>query len=355
MSKTVTLRPSGRSFPVGAGQTVLEAALAQGVVLPYGCRTGTCGTCRARLVSGEISYPGPQPLGVTESEAAAGQILLCQARPETDLVLDARELTAAADIRIRTVPCRVERMERLSHDVMGLYLRLPAVERLQFLAGQYVDIILKDGHRRSFSIANPPHDDALLELHVRHVPGGSFSELVFERMKEKALLRLQGPLGSFYLREDSTRPILMMGGGTGFAPLKGMLRHALEHAAISRPVHLYWGARRPQDLYQHALVESWTQRYPNFRYTAVVSHPEAGDRWEGCSGWVHEALLAEHPDIAEHDVYLSGPPPMIEAAHTAFTAAGLPDAYLYYDAFEFAPEVRARLDAEAAATLYGDF
>ncbi len=171
-------------------------------------------------------------------------------------MIEAREINAGQDIAVRTLPCRVERRELLAPDVMRLFLKLPNTERLQFLAGQYVDILLADGRRRGFSLANPPHADDFLELHVRHVPGGFFTGYVFERMKDKALLRFQGPLGTFFLREDSPRPIILIGGGTGFAPLKGMLEHAF-HIGLDRPLHLYWGARAKADLYLDELPRRW--------------------------------------------------------------------------------------------------
>jgi CDP-4-dehydro-6-deoxyglucose reductase len=324
---------------------VLDAARAAGLHLAYGCRTGTCGVCRARLLSGTIDYdayapPGTVPLGLTAEEIAGGQVLLCQARPRSDIELEVREVEGVAGLVIKTLPARVERIERLAHDVMGLWLKLPKVERLQFLAGQYVDILLPDGRRRSFSLANSPDGepraDALLELHVRLVPGGAFTTEVFETLKLKALLRVQGPLGSFFLREDSPRPALMVAGGTGFAPLKGMVEHAIE-MGTRRAIHLYWGARAERDLYLAALPERWAREQPWFRWTPVLSEPDAG--WRGRSGWVHEALLADLAEagvsLAGFDVYMAGPPPMCRAARAAFAAAGLPDAQLFYDSFEF--------------------
>ncbi len=217
---------------------------------------------------------------------------------------------------------------------MRLYLKLPNTERLQFLAGQYVDVLLADGRRRGFSLANPPHADDLLELHIRQVPGGFFTGFVFERMKDKALLRFQGPLGTFFLREDSPRPVILIGGGTGFAPLKGMLEHAF-HSGWNRPLHLYWGARAKVDLYLDELPRRWIKEHPEFRYTPVLSEPRPEDDWQERTGWVHEAVAADYPDLSGHDVYMSGPPPMIEAARRVFAEQGLPSGQVFYDAFEF--------------------
>jgi CDP-4-dehydro-6-deoxyglucose reductase len=332
---------------------VLDAARAAGLHLAYGCRTGTCGVCRARLIAGRIDYeafapPGTVPLGLTAEELASGHVLLCQARARSDLELEVREVEGVAGLVIKTLPARIERIERLAHDVMGLWLKLPKVERLQFLAGQYIDILLGDGSRRSFSLANAPWrapggaGDAapLLELHVRLVPGGSFTTEVFERLAPKALLRVQGPLGSFFLREDSTRPVLMLAGGTGFAPLKGMIEQARATRLFEtsgRSVHLYWGVRAERDLYLGALPAAWERDRPWFRWTPVLSEPDAG--WRGRTGFVHDALLADlraaGAALAGFDVYMAGPPPMCRAARAAFAAAGLPDAQLYYDSFEF--------------------
>ena len=333
----VSLQPGGHEFIVGDNETVLDAALREkGGVLPYGCRNGTCGACMGTLVSGTVRYAGERPPGLSAAEQAAGKALLCQAYPCSDLVIAAREVKSSGDIRARLLPCRVERRERLAPDVMRLYLKLPSTERLQFLAGQYVDILLADGRRRGFSLANPPHADELLELHVRHVPGGFFTGFVFERMKDKALLRFQGPLGTFFLREDSPRPIILIGGGTGFAPLKGMLEHAF-HVGLQRSLHLYWGARARVDLYLDELPRQWAAQHAHFRYTPVLSEPDAGEDWPGRSGWVHEAVAADYPDLSGYDVYMSGPPAMIEAAKPVFAARGLPAEQLFYDAFDFAP------------------
>jgi CDP-4-dehydro-6-deoxyglucose reductase len=304
--------------------------------------------CRARLLKGSIDYggyapPGTVPLGLTPEELSTGHVLLCQARPQGDLELEVREVEGVAGLVIKTLPARIERIERLAHDVMGLWLKLPKVERLQFLAGQYLDILLSDGRRRSFSLANAPRADALLELHVRLVPGGAFTTEVFERLQPKALLRVQGPLGSFFLREDSTRPILMIAGGTGLAPLKGMIEHAIAVGSFGgggRTVHLYWGVRAQRDLYLVDLPARWAREQPWFRWTPVLSEPDAG--WTGRTGWVHDALLSDYLEggrgaakLADHDVYMAGPPPMCRAARAAFAAAGLPDDQLYYDSFEF--------------------
>lgn len=335
MSHKIRIKPSGHEFHVEPGETVLDAALREGLNLPYGCRNGACGACKGKVVSGSVHYGDKQPTALTPEECAAGQALFCQALPESDLTIEAKEIGAAKDIVVKIMPVRVSRLERLAPDVMRLYLKLPATERLQFLAGQYLDILLKDGSRRGFSIANAPHDDAFIELHVRYVEGGRFTHHVFSQMKEKDILRIEGPLGSFFLREESQRPIVLMGGGTGFAPLKGMIEHAF-HIGLDRPMHLFWGVCAKRDLYLHELALSWATRHPNFRYTPVLSDPQPEDQWQGETGFVHEAVVRAYPDLGGQQVYMSGPPAMITAAKKVFRECGLPDAHLFYDSFEFA-------------------
>ena len=333
MSFKIQIQPSGHAFDTSAGETVLDAALRHSIGLPYGCRSGNCGTCVGKLLEGRVSYPSGQT-GALEG-TAEGSCLLCQAVPESDLSIEVREVESTQEIEVRMLPCRVEAIDHLCHDVIRVSLKLPEEQRLQFLAGQYLDFILSDGRRRAFSIANAPHDDELIELHIRHVPGGEFTDYAFAKMKAKSILRIQAPLGSFVLREESARPIIMIGGGTGFAPLKGMIEHAF-HAGIERPIHLYWGVRSKRDLYLKELPERWVAEHADFRYTPVLSEPD--EDWEGRAGWVHEAVVADYPDLSGYDVYMSGPPVMIEAAATALAERGLTREHLYSDAFEYAKD-----------------
>src|SRR5262245_61045215 len=263
--RSIILQPSGLQFSAEEGETVLAAALRQGYVLPYGCKSGACGSCKGKVVSGSVDYGVYPKKALPDAENAAGKSPFSQAKPLTDLVVDARAIGASKDIQIKTLPCRIHKMERAADDVMLLQLKLPANEKLNFLAGQFIEFLLKDGTRRSFSIANAPHDAELLQLHVRHVAGGHFTDHVFGKMKERDILRFEGPLGTFFLRDESQKPIVFVASGTGFAPIKAIIEHAL-HKGIQRQMTLYWGGRRPRDLYLNDLATSWP-----FRYVPVIS------------------------------------------------------------------------------------
>jgi CDP-4-dehydro-6-deoxyglucose reductase, E3 len=326
--RKVTVQPSGHSFEVAEGESVLTAALRQDLVLPYGCRNGACGSCKGRILEGQVDYGLYQKRALTEEEKAQGKALFCQAKPLTDLVLEARTIGAAKDIQVKMLPCRVQKLERLADDVIVLSLRLPANERLQFLAGQYIEFLLKDGSRRSFSMGNAPHDDELIQLHVRHVAGGQFTDHVFGRMKERDILRLEGPLGTFFLREDSAKPIVFVASGTGFAPIKSIIEHAL-HKGITRPMVLYWGGRRPKDLYLDALPRKWP-----IKYVPVISDALAEDNWAGRTGFVHRAVMQDFPDLSAHQVYACGVPVMVDAAKRDFTReCRLPEDEFFADSF----------------------
>ena len=247
------------------------------------------------------------------------------------------------EVLVKSVPCRIERMHRLAPEVMAVFLRLPANEEFHFVAGQYLDIMLPQNRRRSFSIASCPGRDELIELHIRRVASGEFTQQLFEGMKEKTLLRIEGPLGQFWFRRESPRPALLIGGGTGYAPLRSMLRDLLE-VGDRRPLHLYWGAQTRQDLYEDEQVRAVCAQYPNLRYTPVLSDPQPLDRWNGRRGLVHAAALEDHPRLEELDVYASGPPAMVEAVRHEFTERGLPPQQLFFDSFDYAPDVLAKLD-----------
>lgn len=337
MSFKIRVPASGHEFNIEENETVLEAALRQGIGLPYGCRNGACGRCAGEVVNGEIHYSDSELRGLAKKAHEDGKALFCQARACSDLDISVREIEKSGDIEIKTLPCRVEHMQLLTHDVMKLQLRLPENERLQFMAGQYIEFLLKDGKRRAFSIANAPHDDTYIELHIRHVPDGHFGDFVFDGLKEKTLMRLEGPMGSYYLRENSERPVILMGGGTGFAPLKGMLEHAF-HVGLEMPVHLFCGVRALRDLYMDDMVRGWLDKNSNLSYTPVLSEPAAEDDWQGETGMVHEAVVKHYPDLAGYDVYMSGPPPMVKAGMDLFYQHGLPENQIFSDSFEYSDD-----------------
>jgi len=332
MSHKVTIQPSGHSFTVNEGETVLAAALREGIVIAYGCRSGTCGTCKGRLIEGAVDYGTYQEQAMSPAERDAGFALFCQARPRSDLVIQAREIgTVVKGMQIRMMPARVMRMERAAPDVMLLDLKLPSNEKFQFLAGQYVDLLLRNGTRRSFSMANAPEDDAFLQLHLRNY-GGPFSQHVFGAMKEKDILRVEGPFGTFFLREESDKPIILLASGTGFAPIKSIVEHAL-HRGAARPMVLYWGCRVRADLYLHELAERW-QAEGKLRYVPVLSDAPAADHWTGRTGLVHRAVMQDFPDLSAHQVYACGAPIMVESAHKDFTSqCRLPEDDFYSDSF----------------------
>ncbi|HNZ56604.1 MAG TPA: CDP-6-deoxy-delta-3,4-glucoseen reductase, partial [Methylophilaceae bacterium] len=332
----ITVQSTHHQFEARPSQTILEASIAAGVNLPYGCRSGSCGNCKGDIISGEIDYGEYAASALTDAEKAAGKALFCCAHPLTDVVIECREI-ASDVIPPRILPTRVERKVQLSHDVMALFLKLPSSEHLQFKAGQYIEFLLKDGKRRAFSIANAPHVDNLLELHLRLIPGGQFTEYVFNEMPEKAILRIEAPFGSFFLREDSTKPIIMVAGGTGFAPIKGIIEHMLHHN-IQRDVILYWGALTKQDLYMPALPEAWAAEYPNIRFIPVLSDAKPEDQWQGRTGYVHQAVLDDFAatGLADFEVYCCGAPAMVAVAHASFIEAGLAEDAFLSDAFTYA-------------------
>lgn len=335
MSFSVTIEPGHHHFAAESDETILEAALRQGLTMPYGCRDGACGACKGKVLCGEVDHGKSQPHALTEADKAAGLTLFCCAKAKTDLTLECREVRSASDIPVKTLPSRVEKMEKVAADVMVLHLRLPATERFQFLTGQYVDILLKDGKRRSFSLANAPHDDAFLQLHIRLVPGGLFTEHVFNGMKERDILRLNGPHGSFFLREDSDKPMILLAGGTGFAPIKAIVEHAL-YTQSKRPMVIYWGNRNKAGLYMDELPARWAAEHSHITYVPVLSEPAATDGWNGRTGLVHEAVMQDFPDLSGHQVYVCGAPVMVEAAKRDFTGrCGLPEAEFFADSFTF--------------------
>lgn len=339
MSYQVTVQPSGHQFEVNEDEFILDAALRQGISFPYGCRSGSCGTCLGQVLEGEVYYPDGLPLTVMEHEHEQGRAVFCVSVAKSDLVLDVKEITSSAEIEIKTLPARVASMRKLSDDVMEITLTLPGNERLAFMAGQYIEFLLKDNKRRAFSIANSPSNDATIELHIRHVEGGYFTDHVFNQMKEKALVRIEGPHGSFFVRDveqgDTPRPLIFIAGGTGFAPVKGMIEQLIEQGD-TRPLHLYWGVRSEKDLYRDDLAKKWAFQHQHIQYVPVLSDDSSG--WQGRTGFVHQAVADDFADLSGFDVYIAGPPPMVDAAKKQFAKQGLPETQLYYDSFDFSAD-----------------
>lgn len=334
MSFKVMLQPSGRSFEVARDEAVLAAAIRAGLGLPYGCRDGACGSCKSRLVEGRVIHGAHQTKALSPAEEEAGFILTCCATPQTDLVVEVRNVTAEGEFPVQKMPCRVVTITRPAPDVAILKLQLPANVVLKYHAGQYIEFLLKDGARRSYSMATAPHLAAGgIELHLRHMPGGLFTDHVFTAMKEKEILRLEGPYGSFYLREDAERPIVLLASGTGIAPIKAIVEH-LQFKGSTRPAVLYWGCRSRSDLYLHDWAQAVAAAMPNLSYVPVLSEARPEDEWRGRTGLVHQAVMADLPELSGHEVYACGAPVMVDAAQRDFTArCGLPADAFFADAF----------------------
>jgi CDP-4-dehydro-6-deoxyglucose reductase len=335
----VQLKTSGKTFSVEADETVLEAALRQGINLPYGCKNGACGSCKGKCIEGKIRHGDHSQSALSAADETAGSTLLCCAHPQTDLLIEVREVQGGGDIPIRKVPCRINTIQFPSDDVAVLQLQLPASERFQFLAGQYLEFLLKDNKRRAYSIASAPHEQGPLELHIRHLPGGLFTDSLFgqasdgKQIKEKDILRFEGPLGSFFLREDSKKPIIFLASGTGFAPIKSMLMH-IQEKKIKREIHFYWGGRRPKDLYMDSLCQEFIHTIPSFHYTPVISDALVEDAWQGRTGFVHRAVMNDFPDLSQHQVYACGAPIVIQSARTDFVKdCQLPEEEFFADSF----------------------
>jgi CDP-4-dehydro-6-deoxyglucose reductase len=333
MTFQVTVTPSGRQFSCDADETVLSAALRAGVILPYGCKNGACGSCKGKVTDGTVVHGNHQQRALTEDEAAQGMSLFCCAKPQSDLTIEARELVANDEYPVKKMPTRIAKLEKLSDDVMLLALQLPANEKLNYRAGQYIEFLLRDGKRRSYSMANAPHDAEHITLHIRHMPGGLFTDQVFSTLKERDILRFEGPQGTFYLREDSDKPIILLASGTGFAPIKALVEQLI-HTKSTRPVALYWGGRRPADLYMDKLCQEWAAQLPGFRYVPVISDAQAEDQWQGRTGFVHQAVMADHADLSGYQVYACGAPVMVDSAKRDFVAqCQLPADEFYADSF----------------------
>ncbi len=333
MTFQITVQPSGRSFTANPDEAILPAAIRQGIGLPYGCKDGACGSCKCRKLEGTVAHGPHQVKALSPEEEAAGFILTCCAVPQTDVLIESRQVTDESAFPIKKMPSRVITLEKKSHDVMVLKLQLPANDTFRYHAGQYVEFILRDGARRSYSMANAPHNGPAVELHIRHMPGGKFTDHVFNAMKEKEILRVEGPYGSFYLRDDSSKPMVLLASGTGFAPIKAVIEQ-MQHKGITRTATLYWGGRRPSDLYLDDWVQAQLAVMPNLKYVPVISNALPEDNWTGRTGFVHRAVLEDFPDLSGHQVYACGAPIVVDSARAEYSAqAGLPPEEFYADSF----------------------
>jgi CDP-4-dehydro-6-deoxyglucose reductase len=335
MSFNVTVQPSGRTFIAEADEALLAAAIRQGIGLPYGCKDGACGSCKCKKLEGSITQGPHQLKALSLEEAEAGFILTCCATAHSDIVIESRQVTDESAFPIKKMPTRVASLAKASHDVMVVRLQLPAADVFKYHAGQYVEFMLRDGDRRAYSMANAPHtqlDTPQVELHIRHMPGGKFTDHVFGPMKEKEILRVEGPFGSFYLREDSTKPMVLLASGTGFAPIKAIIEH-MQFKGITRPAVLYWGGRRPADLYMNDWVKTKVAEMPNLSYVPVISDALPEDAWTGRTGFVHNAVLQDLANLSGHQVYACGAPIVVDSAQAAYIAAGLPEDEFYADSF----------------------
>lgn len=333
MTFQITVRPSGHQFACEADETVLTAALRAGIGLPYGCKNGACGSCKGKIIEGSVEHKAYQQRALSPEEQAQGYALFCCATAGADLVIEAREVVGSSEYPIRKMPTRVANIEKVAPDVAVVTLQLPANEALAYRAGQYIEFLLKDGKRRSYSMANAPSLEGPLTLHIRYMAGGLFTEHVFNTMKERDILRFEGPHGTFFLREESDKPIVLLASGTGFAPIKALVEHMI-HLKSMRPVSLYWGGRRPLDLYMNALCEQWAATLPNFHYVPVVSHALPEDHWRGRTGFVHQAVMHDIADLSNYQVYACGAPIVVESARKDYVErCKLPAEEFYADAF----------------------
>jgi CDP-4-dehydro-6-deoxyglucose reductase len=335
MSFNVTVQPSGRTFIANADEALLAAAIRQGIGLPYGCKDGACGSCKCKKLEGTVVHGPHQSKALSPEEAEQGFILTCCGVAHSDVVIESRQVTDESAFPVKKMPVRINSLAKASHDVMILRLQLPASDLFKYHAGQYVEFLLRDGARRAYSMGNAPHTQEQnpgVELHIRHMPGGKFTDHVFSAMKEKEILRIEGPFGSFYLREDSSKPMVLLASGTGFAPIKAIIEH-MQFKGITRPAVLYWGGRRPADLYQHDWILGKLAEMPNLTYVPVVSDALPEDAWTGRTGFVHQAVLEDFADLSGHQVYACGAPIVVDSAQAAYTAAGLPSEEFYADSF----------------------
>jgi len=318
---------SGREFAAETGVSLLDAASSAGIALPYSCRTGRCSTCKALVQRGQ-THPLTDETGLSPEEIEAGWILTCVRSAETDVELDIEDLGGITLPQPKTLPCRIAELDKLAPDVLRVKLRLPPTASFSFIPGQYIDIIGTNGIRRSYSLANASFTDKLLELHIRAVSGGKMSEYWFNHAKSNDLLRLNGPLGTFFIRECAETDVYFLATGTGIAPVKSMLESLMHVPEDKQPrsITVLWGGRKPEDFYiDLATIPG------KHRYIPVISRPN--EHWTGATGYIQDVLLSAAPDLSKAAVYACGSDNMIHDAKKLLSNAGLPTARIYSDAF----------------------
>ena len=328
----IKIKSSGLEFNVKPSQTILEGAIASGITLPYGCQDGACGSCKGKVISGKYFLNEYQSSALTDSDIKAGNTLYCKSMAQEDLVIEPNIPEVYDQYSPKVLPVKVESLTRLNHDVMQMFLKLPAKETFRFKAGQYIEFIMGDGSRRAFSMANAPLD-SMIELHLRLIEGGKFTSFVFNEMKEKSIHRIEGPIGQFYLR-DSEKPIIFIAGGTGFAPIKSIIEDMIANKN-KRKIYLYRGVRSEKDFYMNELVNDWIKKLEGLTYIPVV---EDGLSEDARSGYVHHAVLEDFKNLNDIQVYCCGAPGLVENAFKDLTKSGLPDDQFFADAFTFAPK-----------------
>lgn len=318
---------SGSVFIGASGSSLLDAATQAGVFLPYSCKTGRCSTCKCKVVKGQTRVLQPET-GLTEREKSEGWILSCVRSAETDLTIEVDDLGGVVLPAAKTFPCRVNHLEKLAPDVIQVKLRLPPTADFNFIPGQYINVIGVSGIRRSYSIANSGFQDKLLELHIRAVENGALSEYWFKQARVNDLLRLNGPLGTFVLRDTPDRDLIFLATGTGIAPVKAMLELLLHNSANQtyRSVTVMWGGRVPTDFYFDV-----GRIAGKFKYIPVLSRADTS--WLGARGYVQDELLSLLPDLSQAVVYACGSNSMIHSAREILMKNGLPIKCFYSDAF----------------------
>lgn len=339
MAYGITLQPGNHNFPAETSETILDAALKHGHTIPFSCRDGVCGMCKGRVVQGSVDHGKVTDSMLNAAERAAGMALFCCAKPKSNLVIERptgipafamptfnmpvdRDIPEVMDIPTRTISCRVEKMEKMSDDVILLCLKLPAKETMQFLAGQHINILTEDGRQLKFPLANAPHDNKFLQLHIRNIPGSAFTQHVFTKMKKRDTVRISEAFGTFHLRKGSKKPIIFVASGTGIAAVKAIIEHSL-HARMDIPMHVYWGARNRAEIYLPDFAKQ-LQALGIF-LTVVLSEPLAEDLWRGKTGLAHQAVAENYSDLSGHRAYVCGSPSMVESAKRDFTTRlGLP-------------------------------